>query len=441
MHKLLFPHFGAFESTKIHGSGLDIIETTGHLHKWREDLDLLRSAGVRDLRYAAPWHRIEKSPGSFDFSWMDKPMQHIRRHGMDPVIDLLHHTSFPDWLENGFANPAFPELFRRFTEQFARRYEWVERYTLFNEPLATTLLSAHMGVWYPYRQSDRAFAQVAWNVAHAIQMADQALRKVRGSFASIYMDTCEHHKALDRESEAWVRFANHRRFLMLDLVLGRVEQNHPLLSWMTTHGVSSDQLQQLQNCPARIDVLGLDYYPHSEMEWIWNGGSKRADIRWPNMHPRGFARVARDYIRGYGMPVMLGETNIRGTVSDRLTWLRFMQEQCETLVHAKVDFRGFCWFPSIDSTDWSNLCARSTGAVDPQGIWYLDEHRVKRYSSELSEYYGLLASGSAIARDLPAYRFLAPLDRELSGYTRLMSHWDNWIEPDVNGSDVEEKAA
>ncbi|MDP9055631.1 MAG: beta-galactosidase [Acidobacteriota bacterium] len=82
------------------GSGLDIIETTGHLRKWREDLDLLRAAGVSDLRYPAPGHRIESSPGHFDFTWMDEPMSHRWRQGMNPVIDLLHHTSFPDWLDN-----------------------------------------------------------------------------------------------------------------------------------------------------------------------------------------------------------------------------------------------------------------------------------------------------------------------------------------------------
>src|SRR4051794_1299686 len=30
-----FPHLGAFESTKIHGSGLDVLETTRHIDFWR----------------------------------------------------------------------------------------------------------------------------------------------------------------------------------------------------------------------------------------------------------------------------------------------------------------------------------------------------------------------------------------------------------------------
>src|SRR4051812_12411909 len=92
-------HYGSFESTKIHGSGTDILGTTRHIDRWREDLDLLLESGITDLRYSIPWHRIEQQRGHFDFSWTDGPMEHMRRNGMKPVVDLLHHTSFPDWLE------------------------------------------------------------------------------------------------------------------------------------------------------------------------------------------------------------------------------------------------------------------------------------------------------------------------------------------------------
>lgn len=426
--KNFFSHFGAFESTKIHGSGTDVLETTRHLAKWREDLDLLRATGLHDLRYSAPWHRIERTPGEFDFSWMDQPMRHMRQHGMRPVIDLLHHTSFPDWLENGFANSEFPAAFCRYVEAFAARYEWVDRYTIFNEPLATTLLCSYTGDWYPHYRSETEFVHMGVNVCRAIRMADRSLRRIRRDFCSVYIDTCEHHSALDRRSERWVAFANDRRFWMLDLVLGQIGAKHPLAGYLASHGVSADELREFADDPVKIDVLGLDSYPHSEMEWYWSRQLKRANIGPPAPRPLGFAKVAEQYVDRYRLPVMLSETNIRGTVTDRLTWLRFMHEQCESLVNGGVDFRGFCWYPSIDSTDWCYLCTRATGTVDPQGVWYLDDERETRFPSELSMWYSQLARGLATARDLPAYRFLAPLDRELAGYQRLMAHWEDWRE-------------
>ena len=61
-----------------------------------------------------------------------------------------------------------------------------------------------------------------------------------------------------------------------------------------------------------------------------------------------------------------------------------MEEQTAALSE-QADVRGFCWYPSIDSTDWCHVCARSTVTVDPQGIWYLDRDRYVRYPSELSD--------------------------------------------------------
>src|SRR3954452_23015506 len=109
-----FEHYGAFESTKIHGCGADILDTTRHTQLWQADLDMLHTAGITRLRYSVPWHKVERERGVYDFTWLDGPMRCLERHGMTPVLDPLHHTSFPDWLEGGFANPGFPDIYQAF---------------------------------------------------------------------------------------------------------------------------------------------------------------------------------------------------------------------------------------------------------------------------------------------------------------------------------------
>jgi hypothetical protein len=37
-------------------------------------------------------------------------------------------VSFPDWLDQGFANPHFPWLYERFVAQIVSRYPWVAFY-------------------------------------------------------------------------------------------------------------------------------------------------------------------------------------------------------------------------------------------------------------------------------------------------------------------------
>lgn len=422
-----FCHLGAFESTKLIGCATDILGTTNHIARWEHDLGLLRSAGIVDLRYSVPWHRIEMEPGRFDFSWMDEPMQYMRAHSMCPILDPLHHVSFPDWLDQGFANPAFPELYERFILAIATRYPWATRYTVCNEPLPTAILSGLTGDWYPYHKSDDGFVRIAVNLARAICLASAALRRNDPEVELVHVDSAETHWALDGPSERWVRFANERRFLVMDLVLGRVTAFHALYPYLRQHGFTEQEMYWFLDHPAPFDQLALDYYPHSEMDWHWDRQLGRANLGAPVRNPAGFARVARAYTARYRVPVLLGETNVRGSYGDRITWLKLMEEQCEELsVH--TDFRGFCWYPSIDSTDWCNLCTKATGAVDPQGIWGLDVARWHRESSELSELYSALARGSIRAKDLPAYRFSARASKGLDGHALLMTHWPTWID-------------
>jgi beta-glucosidase/6-phospho-beta-glucosidase/beta-galactosidase len=424
-----FPHLGAFESTKLMGSGTDILGTTRHIERWQDDLRMLRTASLQRLRYSMPWHRIERSPGSFDFTWIDGPMSFMARNGMTPILDPLHHISFPDWLEDGFANPGFPTLYERFITKVAERYPWANVYTIFNEPLPTTLFCSFTGGWYPHQASDECFVGMALNVARAICLASAAVRRVIPDAQFVHVETCETHRALDRRCEEWAAFANARRFIMHDLILGQLDNAHELYEYLRRYGGTEDILWLSDN-RVSFDVLGLDYYIHSEMEWKWDATLRRPNISWPVQEPVGFAAVARDYLNRFDVAVMLSETNLRGSYLDRLTWLKFMEEQCEALARTS-DFRGFCWYPSIDSTDWCHFCTKATGIVDPQGIWSLDQSRWKRHASELSDYYTRLAAGTATSKDLPAYSFSGNTADDLCGYEKLMSHWTDWREQDV----------
>jgi beta-glucosidase/6-phospho-beta-glucosidase/beta-galactosidase len=425
-------HLGAFESTHIVGSGTDILETTKHLERWKSDLILLHESGIRALRYPAPWHRIEPSPGVYDFSWLDGPLCWMRDNGLDPILDPLHHTSFPEWLEEGFANPEFPNIYARFLALLAERYPWVRDWTVFNEPLPTTVFCSQAGLWYPHQTGDDSFVAMTINVARAICQGTHVIAERIPDARFVYIDTCEHHSARDARTESAARFFNERRYLIHELVLGRVDTTHSMYSYLRRHGASDSDLEWLCDNPGRIDLLGLDYYPHSELEWSSSPASNGGNLRnRPTTDPRGFAAVAGDYIERFERPIFLGETNIRGYVTDRITWLRYMEEQAEQLAAEGTPLEAFCWFPSIDSTDWCNLCTKCTHSVDPQGIWWLDGERWDRHESELSHTYRMLAQGRMKPADIQPYYLQSPVDRQLAGYQEFMRDWTGWREPDV----------
>jgi hypothetical protein len=420
--------FSGFESTHIFGSGTDVLELTNHTEKVREDLILASSSGLDLLRYSAPWHSIERVRGVYDWEWMDKAMKHLRELGIEPILDPLHHTSFPDWLKGGFASPQFVDSYFRFVEALAERYPWVTHYTVVNEPFVTTWFCGKEGVWYPYKRGHKNFAPMILNVAEVTNRVSRMLVDANPNVQLVHVDASEQHRSLDVQSEPFARFMNEMRFLVPDLVLGNVNEEHKLYGYLRDHGADEKRLRWLVENPARIDVLGLDYYSHSELEWNKHGRV------YPHTVPEGFVSVAMDYVNRFNLPVMLTETNIRGFVSDRISWLKFMVEQCETL-EAKlkprnIPFKGFCWYPFIDSTDWCSLVTKANCNIDPQGIFWLDCETKKRHPSELSEIFEALARGIITSKDIPAYRFQSPLNKTLKNFLPMMSHW-NWREQSV----------
>src|SRR4051794_30807689 len=103
-----------FESTYAPIPDVDCFESTLHHERWREDLAAVRAAGVVDLRYPLRWHRIELEPGRYDWHHTDAVLGHLHDEGMRPIVDLVHHTSYPAWLTGGFADPRFGLAYERF---------------------------------------------------------------------------------------------------------------------------------------------------------------------------------------------------------------------------------------------------------------------------------------------------------------------------------------
>lgn len=416
-----------FESTHIFGSGKDVLQLTKHTEFYEEDLQLAARCNLDLMRYSVPWHTIEREPGIYDWTWLDRAMNCLRELQIQPILDPLHHTSFPEWLTEGFADARFVSSYVRFVAALGKRYEWAKHYTIINEPFVTAFFCGHEGIWHPFRRGGENFVCMILNMGEAICRCTRALEKAVSGVQFIHVDTCEQHRAADAESIAETNFRNELRFLVHDLVLGKINKQHRLYPYLTENGASTQQLEWFEQHPARIDVLGLDYYAHSELEWT-GGGETRV---YPNEQPVGFAQVAEDYVSRYNLPVMLSETNIRGTVYDRISWLKLMVEQCEILKAnlelRQIPFLGFCWYPLIDSTDWCSLVREAKGIVDPQGIFCLDNDCTERNASELSDVFAALAAGKICSKDLPAYHFAAPLDETLKNYGQFTKDWE-WRE-------------
>lgn len=415
-------YLSGFEGTQMFGHGVDVLDTSEHTLRYKADLSLLAADGISEFRCCIPWHKVESVRGIYDWSWMDSYLGYARRLGLKPIADPLHHTSFPEWLELGFANPLFPVAYESFVRAFAKRYPWISSYTIINEPVATAILSGLTGDWYPHWADRNGVARIILGKVRALHRVTAALETLVQGLRVVHVDTCEYHHALDEASQEHTNFCNDLRFVVLDLILGRMTIYHPLYQLFRENGMCDDEIARYREKPARIDVLGLDFYAHSELGWTRDGRSDE-------FTPRGFKAVALEYAERYGLTVMLSETNLRGRIEDRMTWLKYMVQECEDLALelAKRNqcFDGFCWYPYIDSTDWCSLCRLPNRNIDPQGVYYLSKN-FDRKASELSEIYARLVSGEIGAAEIPAYRLEQEvlMNRGVAKFLRHMKDFD-----------------
>jgi beta-glucosidase/6-phospho-beta-glucosidase/beta-galactosidase len=416
---------GAFESAYQPAFDVDNFESTGHDRQWRADLGSLVTAGVRRTRYPVRWHRLEDAPGRYDWKETDTVLGWLQENNVDVIVDLVHHTSYPRWL-NGFTDPRFAESYLAYLEAFANRYPDIEGYTLFNEPFTTFLLSGDVGIWPPHLEGLVGFATLAKAILPVVAEASRRFKEFLPNAEHVYVDSCERHVAGTDAAEEFTDIANDRRFFILDAFLGRAiqDEDRPFLQPFLEAG-GEDLLAM---APGALDVLGLDYYAHCQWEFTGPGGEG-------HMHasrPDSLAWLLVEYAERYELPVMLGETNIRGYSSDRASWLKYTLEQCEAARDAGIDVRGYCWFPFVDSCDWDSVLTEHNANIDPVGVYWLDESR-ERHRSCMSDAYAL-AAGGAPSSELPAYRFREPVATWLQGWLPQMSHWD-WQDPPIYDTD------
>ena len=408
---------GGFESTFLPAHDRDIFETTEHDVRFRDDLELLKRSGVSRLRYPIRWHRVEATEGHLDWTETDAVLQHLRDVGLRPIVDLVHHTSYPAWLTDGFADPRFGPAYLRYAEAFARRYPWVEEYTLFNEPFSTLFLSGHEAIWPPYHKGLGGFVDLILNVLPAVTAASRLYRELLPNARHVWVDTCEHHTGSDASGQAYADMANERRFLVIDTFLGRPFDPLSDLGRQLSE-VGGERLLDIE--PGFLDVLGLDYYAHCQWNFSIEGGSA------PSPTPIALADLIQQYWDRYRVPCIVTETNICGATSDRATWLKYVLEQCEVAVDRGVPIEALCWFPFVDSTDWNSLLFRCERCIDPVGVYWLDETFTRR-ESVMAMAYSAAALG-APSSELPAFELAEPVATWLAGYLPQMAHW-SWQSP------------
>ncbi|MDP9173420.1 MAG: family 1 glycosylhydrolase [Planctomycetota bacterium] len=369
-NSLPFPEFiwgAGMECSFVPHLDIDQFKWTQHDRFWKEDFRRAREElGLKHLRYSLPWHQLEPERGKFDWSLADKRIEETDRLGIELMLDVMHFGT-PTWLKQAVGDPEFPEALERFTEALVSRYRSsVKTWCPCNEPLVCALFSGDLGFWPPHARKWKGYMPVLSRVVQGVSRSIRAIRRSMPEATVLLCDASEHFKTRHQTLKNEVERRNLRRFVVMDLLTGRVDADHPMHAWLVGYGLPELDLQWFRTNPQTPDVLGLDYYPHSDWQLDQVGGvmrQRRAD------NPMGLFGIATQYYERYGLPLMLTETSIEGSVMNREMWLDLTIDHIARLRGQGVPMLGLIWWPLLDQIDWDGAMTHHIGKIHQVGLF------------------------------------------------------------------------
>ncbi|MFN2431585.1 MAG: glycosyltransferase [Gemmatimonadota bacterium] len=357
------------EGSSIPQLGISQFRWTGHDRRWESDLRALREAlGPCWLRYPVAWESAEPARGAFAWDAVAGPLELARDLGFEVVPGLIHFGT-PRWLPGAFGDPDLPEAVEAYAAAFAQRFRGLAAaYVPVNEPLITALFAGDLGLWPPFGRGWRGYMPVLSRTLQALARATRALRAEDPGADVVHVEAVEEYRSCEAGLAEDVKLRNARRFAGLDLVMGRVDERHPLRSWLVENGFPEPDLEWFRRNPQPPTHLGLDYYRHSETDLSTRlGGVRQAAAK----SPRGFAALAAEYHARYGLPLIATETNACGSEAARLAWLEEMIREVRAARAAGTPLEGLFWWPAFDHVDWDGALLHQSRNVHPVGLWRL----------------------------------------------------------------------
>lgn len=399
--------WGGLECTvnRVNDVWFDQMRRCGHLER-TGDLALLRELGLRKLRYGLPW---ERSCTAGNIEIFDARLTEMRDLGIEPIAGLVHHGSGP--AETSLLDPMFGEKLAEYALRLARRYPWIGSYTPVNEPQTTARFSGLYGHWYPHLRSYEGYLRALVNQLRGSVLAMRAVRSVRSD--AQFVHTEDGGKTWSTSALEQQRIGReHRRWLGLDLLCGRVDEAHPLYFFLREHGLTQAEILWFGENACPPDVIGLNHYVTSDrfldhrveqypLGYAGGDTGKESfvDVEAVRVRREGIAgttEVLTDAWMRYGIPVAITEAHLGGSAADQVRWLVGVWNGAKAARAAGVDCVAVTVWALLGLFDWCSLVTRDEGIYEP-GVFDVAGGELVR--TELAGVVERLARGEAIATD------------------------------------------
>jgi beta-glucosidase len=398
--------------TFSHAPGRTLNGETGdvacdHYARWRGDLDLMASVGLRAYRFSISWPRVQPNgsgPGnSAGLDFYDRLTDGLLERGIEPWA-TLYHWDLPQPLEDrgGWLDPDVSDRMAEYAVLVADRLgDRVAAWITLNEPRTFTQMGYGTGEHAPGRHGWAG----ALRAAHHTHLAHAAATMaIRGSVPHARIGIAHDIAHLEpggngaADLEAVVRYdgAMHRWFL--DPTFGRGYPSD-LVAWYDALGMLEGLDLAAVADPPPLDFLAVNYYRRERIvaappEPDWGIGAIALDAvgdRTANgweIHADGLRATLGRIWRDYGPPAVaitengasfLDAVGADGSVDDpdRLRYLAAHLEASSAAIAQGIPLIGYFAWSLFDNFEWALGYASRFGIVH---VDFTTQHRTVKAS-------------------------------------------------------------
>jgi len=347
-----------------------------HWNRYKEDVELVKNAGLNSYRFSIAWEKIEPCMGIYD----EKAMQHykdlvieLRKNNIKPWVCLFHFT-LPVWFANlgGFEYEKNCIHFIKFCNYvFENLSDQVTFWAPYNEPSAYVLSAYLLSEFPPHVMNLQRSGIVMQNMLNTFVEVSKNFKeknnKAQVGLINVFhpLDPYRSWNFLEVGIAKWANYLAH------DTVLNFFKTGD--FHWFY---LASDKNNE---APESLDFIGVNYYAH---EMIQCGpkigrikireGEQTVPDKNQGIYPEGLYRsIAK--ASELGKPIYITENGVADSTD---TVRNDFIKQHLYIVHKALqegyDIRGYCYWTLLDSLSWKK------GQVSRYGLYAVDDTTMER---------------------------------------------------------------
>ncbi|KAH8102097.1 beta-glucosidase 1B [Cristinia sonorae] len=430
--KSIWDDFSRTPGKTMDGRNGDV--ATDSYNRWREDIDLLVSYGVKSYRFSLSWSRIIPLGGRDDpvneegIKFYSDFIDGLLEKGITPFVTLYHwdlpqalHDRYLGWLNKDEIVQDYTRYARVCFERFGDR---VKHWLTMNEPWCISVLGYGRGVFAPGRSSDRMRSTEGdsstepWIVGHSVILshayAVKAYREefkekqggqigitLNGDWAMPYDDSPENIEAAQHALDVAIgwfadpvylgSYPAYMKEMLGDRLPAFTDEELKVVSGSSDFYGMNTYTTNLCKAGGDDEFQGKTEYTFTRPDGTQLG--TQAHCAWLQDYPQGFRDLLNYLYNRYKLPIYVTENGfavkdenampLEQALHDepRVQYYRGVtQSLISAVVEDGVDVRAYFGWSLLDNFEWAD------GYVTRFGLTYVDYETQKRYPKDSAKF-------------------------------------------------------